>query len=94
VTCKTVKKNGKNVRSCTTKVISGTAHFTTLGTLQHATLSRAGVVYAVGVARGPRGRVALRLAAVRRLRPGRYTLTLVAGSGRHATRRTVAFTLR
>jgi hypothetical protein len=94
VTCKTVKKNGKSVRDCTTKLVSGTASFTTAGTFRHATLSRKGVVYAAGVARAAHGRMALRLAAVRRLRPGRYTLTLILGRGRHETRQTEPFTLR
>ncbi len=77
VTCRTVK--GK--QRCTTKLVSGTVKFTTTGSAEQATLSRHGVVYAAGTARTARGRLSLRLTPLRQLRPGKYTLTLVSGSG-------------
>ena len=89
VTCKKVK--GK--QHCTTKLVSGTAKFTTAGAAAQATLSRHGVVYAAGSARTARGRLSLRLKPLRKLRAGRYTLTLISGSGRHETIRSEAFTL-
>ena len=58
-----------------------------------ATLSRHGAVYAAGTARVARGRISLRLLPVRRHRGGRYTLTLVAGSGAHGGIRSESFTL-
>jgi hypothetical protein len=79
VTCKKVK--GK--QHCTTKLVSGMVKFTTAGLVARATLSRNGVVYAAGTARPAHGRTSLRLLPVRRLRPGRYTLTLISGTGRH-----------
>jgi hypothetical protein len=89
VTCKTVK--GK--QHCTTKLVSGTVKFTTTGSAR-ATLSRHGVVYAAGTARVEHGRTSLRLAPLRKLQPGRYTLTLVTGTGRHKRISTESFTLR
>ncbi|MGO9763565.1 MAG: collagen-like protein [Solirubrobacteraceae bacterium] len=79
VTCDTVK--GK--QHCTTKLVSGTVKFTTSGSSTQATLSRHGVVYATGAARIARGRMSLRLVPLRGLRPGKYTLTLISGTGRH-----------
>jgi DNA-binding beta-propeller fold protein YncE len=90
VTCKTVK--GK--QRCTAKLISGTVKFTTTGQSARATLSRHGVVYATGTARTAGGRMSLRLLPVRRLQPGRYTLTLITGAGRHKRISTEPFTLR
>ncbi len=90
VTCKTVK--GK--QRCTTKLVSGTVKFTTAGSSAQATLSRHGVVYAAGTARTARGRMSLRLLPVRRLRPGRYTLTLISGTGPHERISSESFTLR
>jgi Collagen triple helix repeat (20 copies)/Divergent InlB B-repeat domain len=90
VTCKKVG----NKQKCTTKLVSGTFSFTATGSSAHATLSRHGAVYAAGTARGVHGRMSLRLLTVRRLRPGRYTLTLISGSGRHERIRNEAFTLR
>jgi hypothetical protein len=89
VTCKKVK--GK--QRCTTKLVSGTVKFTTGGLPAQATLSRHGVVYAAGTARLARGRMSLRLLPVRSLRPGKYTLTLISGAGRHETIRSESFTL-
>jgi DNA-binding beta-propeller fold protein YncE len=90
VTCQTVK--GK--QHCTTKLVSGTVKFTTAGVQAQATLSRHGVVYAAGTARVARGRMSLRLLPVRRLRPGKYTLTLISGTGQHERIRSESFTLR
>jgi DNA-binding beta-propeller fold protein YncE len=89
VTCKKVK--GK--QHCTTKLVSGTVRFTTAGRAAQATLSRHGVVYAAGTARTAHGRTSLRLLPVRRLRPGRYTLTLISGAGSHRRIATESFTL-
>jgi DNA-binding beta-propeller fold protein YncE len=79
VTCKTVK--GK--QHCTTKLASGTLKLTTTGSSARATLSRRGVVFASGSARTTRGHMSLRLMPLRQLRPGKYTLTLISGSGIH-----------
>jgi hypothetical protein len=88
VTC---TKSGKK-KKCTTKTVSGTVKFTTSS--MHATLVRHGLVYATGAAvTGAHGRLGLRLSALRSLRPGRYTLTLISGSGRDERIRTEAFTL-
>jgi hypothetical protein len=89
VTCKKVK--GK--QHCTTKLVSGTVKFTTAGLAGQATLSHHGVVYAAGTARLARGRMSLRLAPLRSLRPGKYTLTLISGTGRHERIRTALVTL-
>ena len=70
---------------CTTKLVSGTVTFTTTGAAAQATLSRRGVVYAAGTAHTARGCMSLRLLPLRKLRAGRYTLTLVSVSGRHET---------
>ncbi len=90
VTCKTVK--GK--QHCTAALASGTVKFTTTGPAAQATLSRHGVVYAAGTARTAHGRMSLRLLPVRLLRPGRYTLTLISGTGRHKRISTESFALR
>jgi hypothetical protein len=90
VTCKTVK--GK--QRCTARLVSGTISFTTTGHSARAKLSRHGVVYASGVARLAHGRTSLRLLPARRLGPGRYTLTLIRGTGRHRRISSEPFTLR
>ena len=96
VTCKTVKKKGKkSAQQCTTKLVSGTVTFTATGASSaHATLSRHGAVYAAGMARAAHGRTSLRLTPLRTLRPGRYTLTLIGGTGGHESIRSESFTLR
>ncbi len=94
VTCKTVKKGKKSVQQCTTKLVSGTVKFTAAGASAQATLSRHGAVYAAGTARVAYGHMSLRLSPLRRLGPGRYTLTLIGGAGRHETIQREAFTLR
>jgi hypothetical protein len=87
VTCK--KVGGK--QKCTTKLVSGTVTFTAASA--RATLSRHGVVYAAGTASTARGRMSLRLTPLRSLRPGKYTLTMVSGAGKHETIRSESFTL-
>jgi Collagen triple helix repeat (20 copies) len=90
VMCETVK--GK--QHCTTKLVSGTAKFTTAGSFAQATLSRRGVVYAAGSARLAHARMSLWLSPVRSLRPGKYTLTLISGTGRHKRTSIRSFILR
>ena len=89
VTCKTVK--GK--QHCTTKLVSGTVKFTAVGSSAKATLSRHGMVFASGSALVTRGRMSLRLAPLRLLRPGKYRLTLISGSGEHKRASSESFTL-
>ena len=89
VTCKATKVKGKSVQKCTSKLVSGTVKLTAAG----ATLSRNGSVYAVGAARLSHGRLSLRLRPLRKLPRGRYTLTLVSGSGSREKIRRLAFTL-
>ena len=89
VSCRKVKGRQR----CTTKLVSGTVTFTTAGRAAQATLSRHGVVYGAGTARTAHGRTSLRLLPVRRLRPGRYTLTLIGGAGSHRRIATESFTL-
>ncbi|HEX4114335.1 MAG TPA: collagen-like protein [Solirubrobacteraceae bacterium] len=89
VTCKKVAKKQK----CTAKLVSGTASFTTSGAAAQATLSRHGVVYAAGTSSTVSGRMSLRLLPVRRLQPGKYTLTLISGTGEHKRISSESFTL-
>jgi hypothetical protein len=89
VMCKKVKRK----QHCTTKLVSGIVTFTTTGSAAQATLSRRGVVYAAGTARTARGRMSLRLTPLRSLRPGRYTLTLISGAGKHERITTESFVL-
>ncbi|MGH2833776.1 MAG: collagen-like triple helix repeat-containing protein [Solirubrobacteraceae bacterium] len=94
VTCKTVKQGKKSAQKCTTKLVSGAVKFTTTGSSEHATLSRRGVVFAAGMAvTVNRGHLGLRLTPLRKLRPGRYTLTLIGGSGSRRHIRSESFTL-
>ena len=76
VTCKvvTVKVKGKLVKrnKCTAKLVSGTVRFTTSSVVRRASISRAGVLYATGIVTNK----GLVLHAVRKVRAGRYTLTL------------------
>ncbi len=90
VTCRTARGR----QQCTAKLVSDTVKFTADGAAAQATLSRQGVVYAAGTARLGRGRMSMRLLPVRRLRPGRYTLTLISGAGRHERISSESFTLR
>ena len=89
---KTVIRKHHRVRvtkqKCTTKTVSGSASFTTTGASEHATISRAGVVFARGAAT-PSGALVLR--ALRPIAPGRYLLTLrLARGGRASTIRMTA----
>jgi DNA-binding beta-propeller fold protein YncE len=90
VTC--TKKGRK--KHCTTKTVTGSVSVTTSGLPARAMLSRHGAVYAAGTAREAGGRLSLRLSPLRALRPGRYTLTLISGSGRDERIRSGSFTLR
>jgi hypothetical protein len=94
VTCQIVRQKGARVRKCTTKQVPGPVTLRATGSSARATLSRDGDVYAVGIAYGrPFGGLRMRLSPLRRLRPGRYTLTLIAGSGAHEQIRSEGFTL-
>jgi hypothetical protein len=90
VTC---TKKGKK-KKCTTKTETGSASFTTSGLPAHATLSRHGAVYATGSAVESGGHLSLRLSPQRALRAGRYTLTVVSGSGRNERISSESLTLR
>ncbi|HEY1450987.1 MAG TPA: hypothetical protein VGF47_08540, partial [Solirubrobacteraceae bacterium] len=94
VKCTTVKQGGKKIQRCTTQLVSGPVTFNATTSSTHAVLARRGRVYASGYARFFHGRLSLRLAPVRKLRPGRYRLTLISGNGRRETIRSESFTLR
>jgi hypothetical protein len=80
-------------KRCATKTVSGTVTFTTSSA--HAMLSRRGVVYAAGTAsRRAHGFLSLRLISLRKLKPGRYMLTLISGSGRQERIHSETFVLR
>ena len=88
VSCRTVtvKVGGRKVkrRRCSTRLISGTATFTTTATAR-ASLRRRGVLYATGTV----SRARLPLHANRRVAAGRYTLTLTyRRAGHRITTRT------
>jgi VCBS repeat protein/FG-GAP repeat protein len=93
VTCKTVTKRVKHKKvksqKCTGKLVSGTLKFK--ASAATAMLSRAGKVYALGSASAD-GRT-LELVPSRRLRTGRYTLTLKR-PGHRAVRRAVVLGAR
>ena len=79
VTCTTVTRRVKGklrkVKRCKTKLLSGTATFTTTGV--RARVSRAGGIYATGsTIPTADGSIRLVLTTRRALAPGRYTLTL------------------
>jgi len=93
VKCTTVKQGKRKVQKCTSQLVSGPVSFKATGTSAKATLARNGHVYASGLARRSGGRLSLRLVPLRKLRPGRYSLTLISGSGRHETISTRSFTL-
>ncbi|HTZ87158.1 MAG TPA: hypothetical protein VMB05_10875, partial [Solirubrobacteraceae bacterium] len=94
VKCTTVKQGSKKVQKCTTKLVSSPLTLKAASASAHARLSRYGVLYAAGTARTHRGRLSLSLNSRRRLRPGRYTLTLITGHGRHAQVHSQSFLLR
>jgi hypothetical protein len=89
-TTRTTTKNGKKhtstVQHCTARLVSGPVKFTINGATLGASVSRAGVTYATGLA-VPAGTDRWHLVLTRRLRtlrPGRYSLTL---RSRHGARR-------
>jgi hypothetical protein len=86
---RTVIRNGRRVKVngqlCTAKLVSGPVKFTTAFASARATLTRRGVVYATGYSYARPGGLRTKLLAARRLRPGRYTLTLTS----HRSLRTV-----
>lgn len=88
VTCKTAKKpkhsKKKPKQKCTTKLVSGPVTFTRTSTIR-ATLTRAGVIKAVGTASRSRGQISLQLSTPRPIAAGAYVLTLTA---HHKTTRT------
>jgi hypothetical protein len=73
---------------CTTKLVAGPVKFTTTGAATRAVLSRAGTVEATGVLSG-RGGSTLLLSASRRLKAGRYTLSLAGRHGRSTSTVTI-----
>jgi len=85
VSCKTITVDGHRRRKCTTRLITGTATFTT--TAARARLLRGRVIYATGSARLNR----LTLHARRAITPARYTLILRRRHGHRwiTTRRTI-----
>lgn len=85
VVCKKVKKHARTVQQCTSKLVSGPVKFTVESNDLTATVSRAGDTYATGLAIPTgTGRWQLMLTPqLRRLRPGRYMLTLMSRHGDH-----------
>jgi|GEM_PF-508320 len=79
-TTKTVTVGGKRkketVTKCTGRLVSGPVHFSIVGNAAHATLTRAGKVYASGEVAVGRTRAEGMLAPSRRITAGRYTLVL------------------
>ena len=92
VKCTTIKQGRKKVQKCTTQLISGTVKFKTTSAV-HATLSRHGVAFASGIASSKHGHLELQLEQPHKLRPGRYTLTLISGSGSRRHIHSEQFTL-
>jgi hypothetical protein len=86
VRCQKVK--GKE--HCTSKLVSGT--FRLRGAAE-ATVSHDGIVFATGEGRNAHGEMRLRLTPLRRLRPGRYRLTLIIGKGKSEEIRTETLVL-
>jgi hypothetical protein len=76
------RKRKVTVQKCSTRLISGTINFTAASRDVGATVARAGVTYATGLAvpTGP-SEWQLVLGDKRILRPGRYTLTLTTHHG-------------
>ena len=88
VTCKTVTKTKKvhgkkrkvKQQQCSAKLVSGTVKLPSADSTAQATVSRAGHVYARGIALHGREGTRLVLTADARLKSGRYTLTLRRGA--------------
>ena len=106
ITCKTVtrtvikKLNGKRRKvrvkrqKCTGTLVSGKVKFTIGAAATHATISRKRTVYATGVRLSNAKRsLQLVVTELRPLRPGRYTLTLQSGHGRHSMTRHTQITI-
>jgi len=90
VTC---TKAGKK-QKCTTKLVTGPVKFTATASAVRATLSRNGKVFAtVSAVRRSHGGLSLVLKPRRKLGPGRYRLTLIAGYGDQRTTHSEFFTL-
>ncbi len=96
---KTVTRGGRKHKVtqqiCSTRLVSGPVKFTTNGSAVSASVSRAGVRYATGraVSLG-NGRWQLELTRrLKRLRPGRYTLTLTTRHGRERLVRRTTITI-
>jgi hypothetical protein len=68
----------RTTQQCTVSVISPHSRVVSVA------LSRAGKTYAIGTAVTRRGAARFRLEMVRRMKPGRYLVTLVASQGKHA----------
>lgn len=89
LTCRTVSKRGKGHRRpkralrCAGRLLSGALKLTSTSAGRHARLSRHGRLYAIGLELDRRRARTLLLSPVRKLRHGRYTLTL---GGRHRRR--------
>jgi Collagen triple helix repeat (20 copies) len=87
LTCKTVTKTETvhghkrkvNVQQCTGKLVSSPLTIKASDADARATLSRSGKVYAAGTTRHVAGGTSVTLSSSRRLRAGRYTLTLRHG---------------
>jgi hypothetical protein len=95
VVCKTMKKtvtrhghkHKVNVQKCTTRLVSGTVKFTAAAGDLRATVARAGVSYATGLAipTGTRRWQLVLTRRTRRLHRGRYTLVLKTLHSPHRT---------
>lgn len=81
VRCKAIKQGRRTAQRCTAKLIPGPVKLPI--TAARAVLTRHGVVFATGTATATHGPLRLALVPLRGLRPGRYTLTLISGTGRH-----------
>lgn len=75
---KKVKGKAQEQMKCTIKLVTAPVTFNTTGA-SAAVLSRGGLVYATGSAIGSGRKTKLLLAARRRIREGRYTLTVTHG---------------
>jgi hypothetical protein len=90
VTCTKVGKKQK----CKTKLLASPVKLTITRSVARATLSRRGMVFATGSAvKRAHGGLRLVLRRLRKLGPGRYTLTLITGTGAHRIVRSESFTL-
>ncbi len=71
-------KHKRTAQQCTVTVISTGSHVVSVA------LSRAGKTYAIGTAITRRGAARFRLQLVRRMKPARYLVTVLASEGTHA----------